>query len=90
MATQNIPYEGEKRVETGPVKFGDDWTGYFIRGDNSYQLLLAIRELKEYFKKHECKDPSLKILHLLPLYEFGDDLKHVIEGELPDFLKDES
>lgn len=23
------------RVETGPVKFGDDWTGTFIRGDNA-------------------------------------------------------
>jgi len=23
------------RVETGPLKFGDDWTGVFIRGDNA-------------------------------------------------------
>jgi hypothetical protein len=23
-----------KRVETGPIQFGDDWTGYFERGDN--------------------------------------------------------
>jgi len=22
------------RIETGPVKFGEDWTGLFIRGDN--------------------------------------------------------
>lgn len=31
--TQKIPYEGE-RVETGPVQFGDDWPGVFIRGDH--------------------------------------------------------
>lgn len=23
------------RVETGPVQFGDDWPGVFIRGDNA-------------------------------------------------------
>lgn len=25
----------DKRVETGPIRFGDDWPGYFIRGDNA-------------------------------------------------------
>lgn len=25
----------ESRVETGPVQFGDDWPGTFVRGDNS-------------------------------------------------------
>ena len=23
------------RTETGPLKIGDDWTGYFIRGDEA-------------------------------------------------------
>jgi len=32
------------RAETGPMKFGDDWTGLFIRGDNAmgYKILLDI------------------------------------------------
>lgn len=30
------------RVETGPVRFGDDWTGVFIRGDNAFAYLLAL------------------------------------------------
>lgn len=32
------------RAETGPMKFGDDWTGLFIRGDHamSYKILLDI------------------------------------------------
>lgn len=25
----------QERVETGPVQFGDDWPGAFIRGDNA-------------------------------------------------------
>jgi hypothetical protein len=35
---QEIP-----RVETGPIQFGDDWPGVFIRGDACayYNLLLA-------------------------------------------------
>jgi hypothetical protein len=25
----------DQRIETGPVQFGDDWPGVFIRGDNA-------------------------------------------------------
>lgn len=25
----------KERVETGPLQFGDDWPGIFIRGDNA-------------------------------------------------------
>lgn len=31
---RNLP-EVEQRVETGPVQFGDDWPGVFIRGDDA-------------------------------------------------------
>lgn len=39
----------EERVETGPVAFGDDWPGVFIRGDNALlgfvpPLLRAIKQ----------------------------------------------
>ena len=27
-----------ERVETGPVQFGDDWPGIFIRGDHAFWL----------------------------------------------------
>ncbi|MFI5296913.1 MAG: hypothetical protein ACHREM_02350 [Polyangiales bacterium] len=26
------------RPETGPMKFGDDWTGVFIRGDDAFHF----------------------------------------------------
>jgi len=30
------------RVETGSVQFGEDWPGYFIRGDNCLALIFDI------------------------------------------------
>ena len=35
--------EQEKRVETGPIQFGDDWPGIFIRGDNAFGMVMALR-----------------------------------------------
>lgn len=34
--------DGVDRVETGPIKFGDDWAGYFIRGDNAFAASMAL------------------------------------------------
>jgi hypothetical protein len=42
--TRLIPHTGP-RVETGPVKFGDDWTGVFIRGDNAFGMAMGLRAL---------------------------------------------
>jgi hypothetical protein len=37
---------GEKmRVETGPVKFGGDWTGLFIRGDECFAILQSLKRI---------------------------------------------
>jgi hypothetical protein len=33
-----LPNAGAERVETGPVQFGDDWPGIFIRGDQALAL----------------------------------------------------
>jgi hypothetical protein len=32
----------EERVESGPIQFGDDWPGYFIRGDQAFALRAAL------------------------------------------------
>jgi len=34
-----------ERAETGPVQFGDDWPGVFIRGDNAHHYALIIERL---------------------------------------------
>lgn len=31
--------DGMTRMECGPVQFGDDWPGYFLRGDRAFGLL---------------------------------------------------
>lgn len=33
------------RAETGPMKFGDDWPGIFIRGDNAFFYLKVCEAL---------------------------------------------
>lgn len=33
----------QTRAETGPMKFGDDWTGVFIRGDNAAGYAMTLR-----------------------------------------------
>lgn len=39
------PDDGFGRVEDGPVRFGDDWPGTFIRGDSSRGYAVRIEEL---------------------------------------------
>lgn len=36
-----IPYEGQ-RIETGPIQFGEDWPGLFIRGDNALGVAMNV------------------------------------------------
>jgi len=43
------------RVETGPVQFGDDWPGVFIRGDNAFAYSMALSDALE-----QLEDPLLK------------------------------
>jgi hypothetical protein len=41
MKLKEIPYEGS-RVESGPVRIGDDWPGTYIRGDEAYYYAHAL------------------------------------------------
>lgn len=34
----------EDRVETGPVQFGEDWPGVFIRGDDAAYLVMVLNQ----------------------------------------------
>lgn len=34
----------EKRVESGPIMFGDDWPGLFLRGDDCMRYVGAVRD----------------------------------------------
>ena len=40
---REIPFsESDERVETGPIRFGDDWPGLFLRGDTCIYLKTAL------------------------------------------------
>lgn len=40
----NVPMPDEMtRPETGPIQFGDDWHGVFIRGDNAMHYAKWLR-----------------------------------------------
>lgn len=58
----------EQRVESGPIRFGDDWPGLFLRGDTCFGYLgtlgRAIMELRV------ASDPVSKIcsMHLTGLF----------------------
>lgn len=41
---RTFPNDGP-RVETGPVRFGDDWPGLFIRGDNAIMFASSLRSM---------------------------------------------
>jgi hypothetical protein len=40
---RKIDIELDERVETGPLQFGDDWPGLFIRGDNAAYYAMVLR-----------------------------------------------
>ncbi len=39
------------RVETGPIKFGDDWTSVRIRGDNAAYYAFVLCQIIEHLQK---------------------------------------
>jgi hypothetical protein len=42
-----IPFNNdEDRVETGATRFGDDWNGLFIRGDDCIMLMAILEKLR--------------------------------------------
>jgi len=51
---QRLPQPADlDRVETGPVQFGDDWPGVFIRGDNALTIVHVVLEALTYIPKRE-------------------------------------
>lgn len=38
--------DGMQRMESGPIQFGDDWPGFFLRGDHAMEMVPLYRLLK--------------------------------------------
>jgi hypothetical protein len=69
------PNDGQGRVETGDVQFGDDWPGLFIRGDNAFALALAVKRLQKHFedKPPDNLDVMLAMSELNGLFDIIRD-----------------
>jgi hypothetical protein len=57
MIIRKIDVKLDKRVETGPTQFGDDWPGLFIRGDNAAFYAIHLQNLLD-----ENEDPFTRIV----------------------------
>lgn len=68
--------EGACRVESGPLKFGADWPGLFLRGDDAIRLALAVRDVAA----HARRDPDAAALLCFDLAIIDGFLEDVLEG----------
>jgi len=78
-----------RRVETGVVRFGEDWPGYFLRGDDALSLQARLARVRQYFEalgeEKLCdvmRQPlgDLVIEALARLSEFEQDLGNVTKS----------
>ncbi len=46
---RQIDHPEGKRVETGAIRFGDDWPGIFIRGDEALALANKLQMATEFY-----------------------------------------
>lgn len=49
-----------KRAETGPMQFGDDWPGVFVRGDNAMYYATILRQIVD--NPEMAKEPLEKAM----------------------------
>lgn len=64
------PEEEETRHETGPIKFGNDWTHLLIRGDDCFFYKQHLQHLVDLANKNELSGYSnLSIMYINELIE---------------------
>ena len=56
--------EQTERVESGPIQFGNDWPGLFLRGDDAFGHSLNILMVWQYLKERYKKENMPLELHL--------------------------
>lgn len=69
---QSIDYEG-KRIETGALRIGGDWTGLFVRGDDCLGKLRFI--LNDWLMNGSQVDPSIVGFVRFLIAEIEDNVK---------------
>jgi hypothetical protein len=56
MTKPTTPPQPPRRAETGPIRFGDDWPGTFVRGDNAFHYAAALRRILDEAPAHLAWD----------------------------------
>ena len=72
---QEIPYDNKKRVETGPIQFGNDWPGLFLRGDRAGYIALQIESLLNNLTTQQKADNAFSIQTL-------QNIKKIIQNDV--------
>lgn len=80
--TRVLPYpEDGERVETGPVKFGDDWKGLYIRGDDCLAFKIELQRFIDSAKKDTLFD-QLKLQETMYIIELINEVLTVTNEDL--------
>ena len=83
--TQKIEYDGE-RIETGPIRIGDDWTGIFMRGDDALPTAMYLNYILEYVESRMNTEDNLEDLFAINMLKshiklLGSCVERGIENE---------
>lgn len=61
-----------ERVETGPIQFGDDWPGVFIRGDHALYFAMMLEGI---LQKQNSTDNNIVVFNTAILKGLVNTLK---------------
>lgn len=67
--------EYKSRVETGPVAFGPDWPGVFIRGDNALGYGFNLRRVIVALQTTRTRPPEIDVITMMYLTQLADLLQ---------------
>lgn len=79
------------RVETGPLRIGNDYCGTFIRGDNAMEIIQNLKILRHLLEK-ECPSFLKKYPYLLnnsinyPIDLLSECIE--VDGKIPEGLQE--
>ena len=74
----------DERVETGGIKFGEDWPGLFVRGDEAMGIVVAVKYLSNFFEAipREEYNKNENLLELLSKLNKLQEIKDIIMNDV--------
>jgi len=79
MSIRKLNQPDKNRVETGSIQFGEDWPGYFLRGDNAGYIAHCIENIEKCIKSVKSPEDKAKLdgisFHLAALVNLQNDIQ---------------